>query len=66
MDDFKLAGERAFLEEVIKGVKSEWSKVEEDKFRSNEHDVERRYDGIVVSLNNYRNSVEEVINIRKV
>ena len=67
VDGFKLAGEKEFLEEVMKGIKTcmNVSKVEEDKFRFTGLDVERRTDGIVVSMNDYVDSLEEVKNIRK-
>ena len=66
MDDFSLAGTDEFVRKVIKQV--EWqltvSKVEKDKFRFTGLDISSVEDGIEVAMEDYVNSIEDVVNVR--
>ena len=52
MDDFFLAGTDPFLREITKKIadKLEISKLEDDEFRFTGMDVKKKYDAIVVSM----------------
>jgi len=67
VDDFNLSGTKEFLEEMIGNIKRilTVSKVERQKFRFTGVDVEKTESGIVVSMEDYAESVEEIEDFRK-
>ena len=67
VDNFTIAENENFLEKVKKGISDTLtiSKVEKDKFRFTGWDIERYKDQIKVSMKDYANSLEEILDIRK-
>ena len=67
VDNFTIAGKANFLE-MLKKVLSETlkvSKMEKNKFRISGWDIERYEDQIKVSMQDYANSLKEIMEIRK-
>ena len=67
VDDFTIAGVPEFMEMVEKGIKESLSvsKVERDDFRFTGLDVIRRNDEIMISMDDYVSSLQEVLEIRR-
>ena len=67
VDDFTIAGNDNFLEDVKKGILDilTISKVEKDKFRFNGLAIEKYENHIKVMMKDYANSLKEISGIRK-
>ena len=67
IDDFNLAGTPDFIKHVISVVGEELtvSKVEEDVFRFTGLDIKAVETGIEISMEDYSNSLKDIIEIRK-
>ena len=67
VDDFSMAGTDGFLDELEKKIRKELnvSKVEKNKYRFTGIDIEKKKDGIVMSMEDYAESIEEIKEIRK-
>ena len=67
VDDFTLAGTKAFVDEVIDTVSRDLtvSKIERENFRYTGIDVKTVEDGIEIEMQDYVDSLEEVTEIRK-
>ena len=66
LDDFSLCGTDEFVRKVIKQVERQLtvSKVEKDKFCFTGLDILSVEDGIEVAMEDYVNSIEDVVNVR--
>ena len=66
-DDFSMAGTDGFLDELEKKIRKELnvSKVEKNKYRFTGIDIEKKKDGIVMSMEDYAESIEEIKETRK-
>ena len=66
VDDFSMAGADGFLDELEKKIRKELnvSKVEKNKYRFTGIDIEKK-DGIVIYMEDYAESIEEIKEIRK-
>ena len=67
VDDFAMAGTSDFLLSMTKKVKETLniSKIEEDRFRFTGIDVKKEGDTIVISMEDYADSIQELKEIRK-
>merc|ERR1712115_144449 len=67
VDDFTIAGTREFVNRIVSGIKRKLtvSKVEEDNFRFTGLDVKTKDGKIEISLEEYAESIKEIIEIRK-
>ncbi len=67
VDDFSMAGTSGFLDELEEKIRKELnvSKVEKNKYRFTGIDIEKKKDGIVMSMEDYAESIEEIKEIRK-
>ncbi|XP_068237035.1 uncharacterized protein [Palaemon carinicauda] len=67
VDDFSIAGTKEFVNELTEKVQSVLtvSKVEKDKFRFTDIDIQKARDEIVISMEDYANSIEEIPEIHK-
>ena len=67
MDHFTIAGNADFLEKVMKGILETLtiSKEERYKFRFTGWDIEKYEDQVKVSMEDYSNTLKEIIDIRK-
>lgn len=67
VDDFSIAGTKIFANNIIKKVKSVLtvSKVEKNKFRFTGIDIHKSENEIVISMEDYAKSIEEIQDIRK-
>ena len=67
VDDFSMAGTDGFLDELKKKIRKELnvSKVEKNKYRFTGIDIEKKKDGIVMSMEDYAESIEDIKEIRK-
>ena len=67
VDDFTVAGTEEFIEDLTVRVQSALtvSKVEKDKFRFTGIDIQKTGNEIVMSMEDYANSIEEIKDIRK-
>ena len=67
VDDFSLAGDDDFVDEIVKGVSERFtvSKVEKRKFRYTGLDVESRGKEVELSMEDYAKSLDEVKEISK-
>ena len=67
VDDFNIAGSEEFIDDLVQSIKRELtvSKIEKGSFRFTGVDIERMDDGIVVSMEEYAESIESLDNIRK-
>ena len=67
VDDFSMAETHGFLDELEKKIRKELnvSKVEKNKYRFTGIDIEKKKDGIVMSMEDYAESIEEIKEIRK-
>ena len=65
--DFSMAGTDGFLDKLEKKIRKELnvSKVEKNKYRFTGIDIENKKDGIVMSMEDYAESIEEIKEIRK-
>lgn len=68
LNDLTLPGQETFLKEIIEGIKTcmNVSKVEENDFRNTGLDVERYSDRIIVSMDDYVDSLAKIKEIKKV
>ena len=68
VDDFQVAGSNIFIESILKRLNNTLtvSKIEHGSFRFTGIDVQKSPDGIVLSMDEYANSLEEIKEIRKV
>ena len=62
VDDFSMTGTDGFLDELEKKIRKELnvSKVEKNKYRFTGIDIEKKNDGIVMSMEDYAESIEEI------
>ena len=67
VDDFQIAGRDEFIDPLIEKLESSLtvSKVERDRFRFTGIDVQTVADGIVTSMEDYAQSIEEIKEIRR-
>ena len=67
VDDFFMVGTDEFLEKIRIGIAEALtvSKVERDRFRFTGWDVQNYEDGVMVSMEEYGNSLKEIENIRR-
>ena len=67
VDDLTIAGTKAFVNKISEKVQSllKVSKVEKDRFRFTGIDIQKTRNEIVISMDDYANSIEEIIDIRK-
>ncbi|XP_068214069.1 uncharacterized protein [Palaemon carinicauda] len=67
VDDFSIAGTKEFVNELTEKVQSVLtvSKVEKDSFRLTGIDIQMTRDEIVISMENYDNSIKDIQDIRK-
>ena len=68
VDDFQIAGYDDFIQSILSKLKNTLtiSKVERDKFRFTGIDVQKVSGGIILSMEDYAESIEEIKEIRKV
>ena len=67
VDDFSIAGTKKFIDDLTEKVQGTLtvSKVEKDGFRFTGIDIQNTNDGIVISMEDYASSIEEMQDIRK-
>ena len=67
VDDFLVASTRKFMDLLVTTLKSQMkiSKIEEDKFRFTGIDVSRMDGDIVISMDAYANSLEDILEFRQ-
>ena len=67
VDDFTIAGTKAFVDRIIKGIKEKFtvSKIEENNFRFTGLDVKTNDEQIEISMEDYADSINEIKEIRK-
>ena len=67
VDDFSVAGTKDFIEDLTLSVQNALtvSKIEKDKFRFTGIDIQKIGKQIVISMEDYANSIEEIKDIRK-
>ena len=68
VDDFTIGGKDSFVKNVIDKLNKEMtvSKVERNSFRFTGVDIKRTEEGIEISMNDYADSLEEIVEIRDV
>ena len=66
VDDFTIAGTKAFVDRIIKGIKKKFtvSKIEENNFRFTGLDVKTNDEQIEISMEDYADSINEIKEIR--
>ena len=67
VDDFQIAGQDEFIDCILEKLRNTLtvSKIERSKFRFTGIDVEKVSDGVVLSMEDYAQSIEEIKEIRR-
>ena len=67
VDDFSIAGTKKFVDNLIEKVQGALtvSKIEKDGFRFTGIDIQKTEDQIIISMEDYANSIEKIQDIRK-